>query len=386
MQYDKNYACCFREKLYIMKILFVANVAKEHILKFHIPSIRKFKEIGWQVDVACSGEEKVPYCASQFQMSWKRSPFSIKTIIGIFELRKRICENKYDVIYCHTPVGGFIARLAARKIRKKGTKVIYFSHGFHFFKGAPLINWLIYYPIEKLLARWTDLIITINKEDYINAKEKLKVLKVCMIDGMGIDLKRFQSVDRKCERMNIRNTLRIPQDAWVMIYLAELLPNKNQSMLLDTLKLVKERNSNTYLLLAGIDHYKGKFQEYAKKIGVYENVRFLGWRDDTEKLYAAADVCTATSIREGFGLNLVEALAAGIPIVATRNRGHVSIIQEAVNGYLIDVGDCDAMAERICQIMMENKLHPVGIEQIEKYDSDVIVNEIITQIKEIRDI
>lgn len=368
-----------------MKILFVANVAKEHILKFHIPSIRKFKEIGWQVDVACSGEETIPFCDTQFHTSWNRSPFSLKTFTGIFELKKILCQGKYDVVYCHTPVGGFVARLASRKFRKTGTKVIYFSHGFHFFKGAPLVNWLIYYPIERLLVRWTDLVITINKEDYINAKEKLKASKVCMIDGIGIDVKRFWHVDRKYDRMKIRKELKIPQNAWVMIYLAELVPNKNQGMLLDVLKLVKEKNSDTYLLLAGIDHFEGKFQEYAKQVGVYENVRFLGWRDDTEKLYAAADICTATSIREGFGLNLVEALASGIPVVATRNRGHVSIIQEAVNGYLVDIGDCKTMAECICQVMIENVLAPINAEYIKKYDEDVIVDQIINHIKNIYD-
>ncbi len=153
-----------------VKVLLVANVAKEHVLKFHIPTIKRMRELGWQVDVACSGKEHIPYCNKQICTSWTRSPFSSGTIKGIKELKSIISEGQYDVIYCHTPVGGAISRIAGKKFRKDGLKIIYMSHGFHFYKGAPILNWLLYYPLEKLMANWTDCIITINEEDYNNAK------------------------------------------------------------------------------------------------------------------------------------------------------------------------------------------------------------------------
>ncbi|MBP1754983.1 MAG: hypothetical protein H6Q59_1381 [Firmicutes bacterium] len=359
------------------RILFVANVAKEHILKFHVPSIKKFKEEGWIVDVACSGSEVVPYCDKQFHTSWKRSPFTIKTLLGVLELTKIIKENHYNVVYCHTPVGGMIARLAAAAARTKGTKVVYFVHGFHFYSGAPLINWLIYYPVEWLLAKWTDAIITINGEDYHNAKNHLKCKCVYQLNGMGIDLERFSSINRAEIRARCRDELNIPQDAWVMVYLAELIPNKNQGMLLDTLKLLLVNHPNTYLLLAGIDHNDGKFQEYAGEIGVLDHVCFLGWRDDKEILYAAADVCTATSIREGLALNIVEALASGLPVVATRNRGHEPIIEDGLNGYLVDVGDSLSMANRITQVLTEKTFNEYTQNDLRKYDEKVICKKIV---------
>ncbi len=138
------------------KILFVANVGKEHILKFHIPTIKKFKEEGWQVDVICAGEDKIPFCDNQIIAKWKRNPFNFALFKGIRQLKKHLKDNYYNVIYCHTPVGGLVARLSAKKTRKLGTNVVYFSHGFHFFKGAPVLNWLLYYPMEKYLAKYTD--------------------------------------------------------------------------------------------------------------------------------------------------------------------------------------------------------------------------------------
>ena len=362
------------------KILFVANVAKEHIIKFHIPSIDKFKSAGWQVDVACSGEEKVPFCDNQFVTSWKRSPFNLNIFKGIHELKNIIERSEYDVVYCHTPVGGVVARLASLKARKRGTRVVYFAHGFHFYKGAPLVNWLIYYPIEKILAKFTDAVITINDEDFKNAKQKLKVKEVYKINGIGIKTAAFSEFSKDVSRIKIREELNIPQNANVLIYLAELIPNKNQGMLLDTLKNVLKKHKNTFLLLVGPDHNDGKFQKYSETLGVVENVRFTGWRADKSELYSAADICVASSIREGFGINLVEALASGLPVVATYNRGHSTIIRDGIEGYLVNIGDSVEMAQKVCQIIENNQLIGISSEELLKYDESVIVEEIINYV------
>lgn len=359
------------------RMILVANVAKEHVLKFHVPTIKMLKEAGWCVDVACSGDEEVPYCDHQYHMSYKRNPFTPKTFKGIKELKEIINNGNYDVVYCHTPVGGMVGRLASIGARKRGTKVIYFAHGFHFYKGAPLINWLLYYPVEKILARFTDKVITINDEDTENARRLLKVNQVMQLPGMGIDLTAFYGTDVAHERKRIREELNIPENAWVMIYLAELIPNKNQKMLLDVLKKVCQVNNNTYLLLAGVDHYNGEIQKYASEIGVEKNYRYLGWRSDKEALYSAADVCTATSIREGFGLNLVEAMAIGLPIVATNNRGHKTIVVDGVNGYLVDINDSDKMAKRVVEIMTNNTLKTPTENELKQYDQNEIIKRII---------
>lgn len=365
------------------KILIVANVAKEHILKFHIPTIKKLKDEGWIVDVACSGKEKIPFCNNQYMMSYKRSPFSLKTFKGIKELKKIIDKENYDLVYCHTPVGGLVARLASVNARKKETKVIYMAHGYHFFRGAPILNWCIYYPVEKILSKFTDAIILINKEDYEITKNKFKNKNTYLIDGIGIDIDKFKnknSEEKEKIKYSYREALNIPQDATVLIYLAELIPNKNQKLLMDMLKITLEKYSNVYLVFAGIDHCNGKLQEYAYKIGVYQNIRFLGWRDDIYNLYAMADICTASSIREGFGLNLVEAMACCVPVIATQNRGHSTIIEDGENGYLIPLNNPEYFSDKVIELIKNNNIVKMFISNsnrnINKYKSDVIVENI----------
>ena len=364
-----------------LNVLLVANVAKEHVLKFHLPTIRQMRELGWNVDVACAGDEPVPYCNHQFKMSYKRSPFSFKTIKGIRELKKIIDSNNYDVVYCHTPVGGAVARIAARKMRTrkmrtKGLKVIYMAHGFHFYRGAPILNWLLYYPIEKALSKYTDAIITINQEDFRNASERLLCKTIFIVNGIGLDLSRFYAPKSSSLRAEYRSELGIPQDAVVMIYLAELIENKNQTLLMDALKILRDNGKNVYLLLAGVDHHNGRDMQYAKEIKVDPFVRYLGWRNDIENLYDVSDVCTASSIREGFGINLLEAMASGLPVVATDNRGHTTIICDGENGYLVPLNDPEAMADKVL-LALKNKDALINNYHLDKYESEAIVNRII---------
>lgn len=210
-----------------MKILLVANVAKEHVNKFHIPTIKYLISKGWQVDIACSVDAEVPAGDNIYHMSWKRSPFTLKTFIGIEELKKLIAKNDYNIIYCHTPVGGLVARVAARSARKKGVKVVYCGHGLHFYKGAPLMSWLVFYPMEKWMATMTDMFITINPEDYERVKKDFnQKMLVRMIPGIGVNFDRLNIENRKEVRMEYREKLGIPADGEVLIYVAEILKTK----------------------------------------------------------------------------------------------------------------------------------------------------------------
>lgn len=333
------------------KVLLVANVVKEHVLKFHVPTIRYLKEQGWTVDVAASGEETVPYCDKQIRGVWKRSPFTIDTLRGVRQLKGIIDEGDYDIVYCHTPVGALVARLAARNARAKGTKVVYFAHGFHFFKGAPLINWLLFYPVEKILAHCTDLLITLNDEDYIRAQKRFpKNLPVEQVPGVGVEFSRLDVDDPALCRKRLRRQWGIADDALVLIYVAELIRNKNQQMLLDMLKKVKEKHTDTYLVLVGPDHADGHYQRLARQMGVADSVVFTGWRSDIGACLRAADIVVASSLREGLALNIVEAMYCGLPVVATDNRGHVPILRDGENGFLVHVNDSQKMAQRVLEI------------------------------------
>lgn len=355
-------------------------MAKEHINKFHIPTIREFKKNGWIVDVACMGDAIVPECDHQFDMCWERNPFTLKTIKGIKELKKIIKKNNYNVVYCHTPVGGLAGRLAARSFRKNGLKVVYCAHGLHFFDGAPFKNWLLFYPLEKILARYTDSFITINKEDYdrVNNKFNSKMV-VYLIPGIGVDFSRLIVDDPIKTRVQYRKDLSIPLESTVLIYIAELLPNKNQKMLVDVLKELRDSGHDVYLVLPGPDHENGELAKYVLQNELTDRVRLLGWRNDIGELLYSSDIYVASSIREGFGINLVEAMYCGLPVVATNNRGHQMVIKDGENGILVDLNDVEMMKDRIISIksdsLLKTKLSSCDVSQ---FDSNHIAERIFS--------
>ena len=176
-----------------------------HFSAFHLPYLKWFKEQGWEVHVAAAGNIDLPYVDKKYNIPIQRSPFKRKNIGAYKELKSIIDENQYNIIHCHTPMGGVLARLAARKARKDGTKVIYTAHGFHFCKGAPLINWLVYYPIEKTLARYTDCLITINEEDYnLAVNHQFKAKQIEHVHGVGVNTERFCPVN-EFEKLELRS-------------------------------------------------------------------------------------------------------------------------------------------------------------------------------------
>ncbi|MBQ6858623.1 MAG: glycosyltransferase family 4 protein [Clostridia bacterium] len=369
-----------------LKVLLVANVVKEHVLKFHVPTIRLMRERGWTVDVAASGGEEVPCCNRQIRGVWKRSPFTLDTLKGILQLRRIIDEGDYDIVYCHTPVGALVARLAAMKARKHGTKVVYFAHGFHFFKGAPLVNWLVYFPVEWVLARVTDLLIATNEEDYDRIRRLFpKKTAKTLLPSLGVNFDRLKVENPEASRKLLREEWNIPEDALVLVYVAELIPNKNQEMLLKTLAEVRKKRKNAYLLLVGPDHADGKYQALAKQMGLEDAVVFTGWRSDIGACLHAADICTASSIREGFGMNVVEAMYCGLPVVATDNRGHVSVIRDGENGFLVHVGDYEKMAQRVLELSADAQLREKFAQaEIAQYGTDVVpgrICDVLMQVK-----
>lgn len=366
------------------KLLLVANVAKEHINKFHIPIIKEFKKQGWQVDVACSADDSVDECDHLIGMCWRRTPFSLDTVKGISQLSKFLRNHKYDIIYCHTPVGGLIARLAAREARKHGTKVIYCAHGFHFFQGAPLINWVIYYPMERILAHFCDAVFTVNEEDYNLAHRKFtSKARIVLVPEVGVNFGRLNIASPKNAREKYRKELGIDDNTTALIYVAELLPNKNQKMLVDTLKLLIDRGVDACLILPGPDHSDGELYEYVASVGLTDYVRLLGWRNDIGQLLYACDICTASSIREGFGINLVEAMYCGLPVIATNNRGHRMVIENGKNGFLVEINDIDSMANSVETLIRDNEIRQRFIKaDVKKYDCNYIASQLYEKICE----
>ena len=335
------------------KVLFCATV-DYHFKAFHLPYLKWFKDQGWEVHIAASGNINLPYVDVKYDLPIKRSPFKRDNLKAYKELQAIIHQHNYQIIHCHTPIGGVLGRLAARRARKEGTKVIYTAHGFHFCKGAPLLNWMLYYPIEKGLARLTDCLITINEEDYQLAhNHKFKAGKIEHVHGVGIDLTQFKPI-RLENKNELRKSYGYNPDDFLLFYAAEFNKNKNQQMLIETIPLIKNEVPNVKLLLAGEGALLDECRSLAKKLGVVEQVHFLGFRKDIQSLLSITDVSVASSLREGLPVNIMEAMAAGIPIVASDNRGHRELVLNNKNGWVVDCDDKESFSRKV-KLLANNK-------------------------------
>ncbi len=359
-------------------VLFTASVAS-HIAAFHLPYLEWFKNEGHRVDVAASGSLNLPFCDNQFNIPNVRNPFSMNVIKGYKELKQIISSGHYDIIHCHTPVASILTRLAARKARKHGTKVIYTAHGFHFFKGAPLENWLIYFPIEWLCSFVTDVLITINKEDYQFAKKHIHAKKIYYVPGVGINTEKYTDIN--IDKAEKRKELNIPEDAVIAVSVGELNSNKNHELIIKALSVLK--NPNIHYCIAG----KGMSQEHLEKLaednGIFGNVHILGYRTDIEELLAVSDIFCFPSFREGLPVSLMEAMASGLPCVASRIRGNTDLISDGRNGFLISPVDAATTATAIDKIIkdrdMTERMKENNIEDIKSFDRNT-VNKIMMEI------
>lgn len=342
-----------------MKILYIVTVSNT-VNAFLLPHIKMLVDKGHQVDIACNlkdpfKEEVFELCSNIFQIPFERSPITIKNFTAYIILKKIVNEEHYDIVHTHTPIASMISRIATRKITKK-TKVFYTAHGFHFFKGAPMKNWIIYYPIEKWLSRYTDVLITINNEDYTTAiNKKFKTNKIVLINGVGIDLSRFvkQEMDKKT---NIRKNLGYNKEDYILIYVAELSSRKNQTMLINSISKLKDRIPNIRLLLVGKGEKNFDYEQLIKKFSLEQYIELLGFRDDIPELMAMSDVVVSTSKQEGLPVNIMEAMGIGLPIVATDVRGNRDLVEDGVNGYLVRLGNEELLANRIFKLYNDKSI------------------------------
>lgn len=325
------------------RILFISNTA--NFSKFNRAYMQDLRNAGWIVDYASMGEESVPDCDHDYKINIARSPFSLKNLRGIQDVKKLMTDNQYDVIHCHTPMGGVIARQAAKKWwRQKKVKIIYTAHGFHFYKGAPLLNWLLYYPVEKWYSRYTDLLLTIVPEDFEFAQKNMHC-PVEMIDGVGVNLTRFVPLSAE-HRVTLREKNGFSAEDFIITVVAETNRNKNQIMLLERLSELQKTIPSIKVLLIGKETLPIA-RNYVEEHGFQNQVSFLGYRSDIPELTGMSDIAFSASIREGLPVNIIEALACGVPVIASRNRGHCALIDNGNNGFLFSLDSSDDMCDLI---------------------------------------
>lgn len=361
------------------KVLFCATV-DYHFSAFHLPYLKWFKEQGWEVHVAASGNMELPDVDKKIILPIQRSPFHSKNIEAYKRLKEIIHQHNYQLIHCHTPMGGVLARLAARTARKKGTKVIYTAHGFHFCKGAPIPNWLVYYPIERVLSSYTDCLITINEEDYkLATSHRFKAKRIEHIHGVGVDTERFSPVSNFHKEV-LRAEHRYENDAFLMFYAAEFNSNKNQQLLIKAISIVKEKIPKARLILAGEGALLRECQELAKELGVEQMVDFLGFRKDVESFLKMSDMVVASSKREGLPVNIMEAMACGLPIIASVNRGHIELVNNGVNGYIIPENGADEFGLKLVDLYqsseLRKKMGEASVSLVKQFSLKQVSNEL----------
>ncbi len=351
----------------LKKALMMASVASM-IDMFNMENIRILKKLDCKVDVACNieqgsmiSQERIENFKQKlkdgnhefYQLPVPRSITSIGSIVKSYQQMKKLCETQnYNVMHCHSPIGGAIARMACKNVRKNGTKVIYTAHGFHFYKGAPLPNWLLFYPIERWLSRYTDVLITINKEDYHRAKSQFKAKRIEYVPGIGIDTEKFSSLT--VDKGKKRQELGLPEDAFVALSVGELNKNKNHEIVIKAVAGLQDPNVHYVICGQGsLDEY---LRELSRSLGIEKQIHLLGFRKDVPEISKASDLFVFPSFREGLSVALMESMANGLPIVCSNIRGNSDLVEEGINGFLVDPADVSEMQAALDKIISDKKL------------------------------
>lgn len=361
------------------KVLFTATT-DSFVNQFLGPYLNYFKKEGYEVHVATSGNEVFKNCDKKHIIPFERNPFKNNNLKSIKKLKKIINKENYEIIHAHTPMGGVVTRMAAKDARKRGTKVIYTAHGFHFFKGAPAHYWLFFYPVEKYMSKYTDDLITINKEDYQIAKRKFKKTRVHYVAGVGIDKKKFDFKMTNKEKTILRSSLGLDDSDFILIFPAELNKNKNQILLINVMEAMVKKHNNIHLLLPGIDSYKGQYQNIVEEKNLIKNIHFLGYRKDIPKLLKISNLAVSSSKREGLPVNLLEAMYVGLPMVVTDCRGNRDLVENGKTGYIVDKTDTHIFQEKILKIyndVIDKKFSKISSEITKKYLLESIMKDMV---------
>lgn len=340
------------------KVLLTATV-QSHIAQFHRPLAEVLHEYGYELHVAARnnlGEKNglsLDFADKVFDVPFSRSPKSPNNVEAYFQLKKILAAETYEVVHCNTPMGGIITRLAAVKARKQGARVFYTAHGFHFYKGASKKNWLVFYPVEKIMAGFCDTLITITKEDRRLAEQKFRT-NVEHIHGVGVYTERYHAVS-DAEKLQMRSAEGLKASDFVILCTGELNKNKNQKTLIEAAAELKELIPTLKILLAGNGPLEQELRMQIRKLGVEDAVQLLGYRTDLEKVTPAADLVVSCSYREGLPLNILEAMLCRKPVVASVNRGHRELVRTGHNGYLVPPDSPAKYVEAIKKIYSSRK-------------------------------
>lgn len=339
------------------KKIMMISTTDNMIWQFMLPHIKHLQDLGNTVECVCSrtgfwfDELKDKHNLIVHEIDFGRNPFKLKNIKAYNKLKELQKERSFDLVYCQQPIGGLMGRLFGKKFK---LPVIYTAHGFHFFKGAPLVNKLIYKPVEMWLSKYTDILITINEEDYQNAL-KMKAKKVFKINGIGIDSSKIKVED--FDKAAFKKELGLNENDKVVLTISEINQNKNYITMLKAIKRLVEQDKSIKFVSCGTGVWKDKILEYAKELQIEENCIFLGYRKDISKILQITDLFFHASFREGLTLSVMEAMSFGLPCVVSNVRGNRDLIVDGKGGFVVEPEDALTFAEKIKMILDDENLY-----------------------------
>lgn len=365
-----------------MKKILIVTSSYQFVRSFLIPHIDYMVRSGWIVDVASDNDgTSLPYVNKQIDIPVKRTPFHPSNIVAIKRLSQHLEREDYDIINCHTPIGAMIARLASCKARRKGSKVIYMAHGFHFYEGAPIHNWLLYYTAEKWLARYTDAIITINEEDRRNASKLLtEISHQYYLHGVGYDVNHV-GVSHKKRQNKLRAQYNLREDDFVCLYIARYTRDKNHKFLIKALTELQKHIPRCKFLLLGDGKEMVACRNLSCKLGLEKSVIFAGFHSKISDYLQIVQVGVSPSVSEGLGLGLVEEMCVGLPVLASRVRGHRDLIEDGKNGLLYTLDDTADFVSKLVYLYehpeVRKSIGTTAQENISKYSAENIIPQMM---------
>ena len=360
------------------KVLYVTTVSRT-INAFLIPHINMLLDNGYEVHCACSIDKPVDKELQRrgvkiFEVPFSRNPLGIGNIKAFTKLEKLQRINDYDIVHVHTPIAAIYGRLL--KLRFPSLRTIYTAHGYHFLKGGSKLGWFLYYPIEKFMAKFTDVIININKEDYEITKNKLKPKKCYLLNGVGLDLDKYKKLSSK-EIQEKRKEFGLKDKDFVVLMIAEINKNKNHIQLINAMDILKDKYPNIKVLCIGDGTLKESLEKQINLKNLQNTIFMLGYRQDVNKLINISDIGILLSYREGLPRNIMEFMACGRKVIATDIRGCRDLVCNDNVGALVNVGDYEETARAIEKYyILNDKSFEVSCE-IKKYDINNVNIELL---------
>ena len=355
------------------KVLYVTTVSRT-INAFLVPHIEMLLKEGYEVQCACSIDKPINKGLLEkgvkiYDIPFSRNPLGLGNIRAFNNLVKIQKREKFDIVHVHTPIASIYGRLL--KLRFNNLKTIYTAHGYHFLKGGSKLGWIMYYPIEKIMAKLTDTTININSEDYEITKNKLKPKNCYLLNGVGLDLNQYKKLSQK-EILSKKKELGLKENDFVVLMIAELNENKNQVQLIEAMEVLKDTYPEIKAICVGEGDKLSELQSEVKNRGLEGKVNFLGFRNDINELINICNIGVLLSYREGLPRNLMELMACGKKMIATNIRGCRDIVVDKTVGELVEVGDYKATAKAIEEQYLYGDNQFIISKEIEKYDVKTI--------------